>query len=120
MWPFNDNFLHFISFPKLEDRIEGLYDPDERLDHNSHLIDGTHITNFSSDRFEKYRLALEKYNDPNLVISNYAYSSDGTFLEGMRSLHHMVKGDLSDFWRVFDDIDKQKPHSPEDNTNTPN
>jgi len=89
-----------------EKTILGLFDVDERLNHNSWTIRGTHITNFSKENVLKYKYTIDEFKkiDPEivLVISGFSYNNTGKAIDGY-SLHRIGEcRDLSVFWRIYE------------------
>lgn len=96
-------------------RVDGMFDSNEKLDHNTRSNGGTLITNFSDNQLSVYEAAIYVYkSDVNrLVISKYAYDVNGNFIPGMSSLH-LTETDgngLSDFWSIFNTLQLQSDPS---------
>lgn len=84
------------------------YDPNNNINHVSHLHGGTFITNFSFNRLEKYKESVKWFNQKHgsniLQISAFAYSQDDRPVQNSLSLHKTDAVDLSEFWRYYESI----------------
>ena len=68
---------------------------------------GTGVTNFTKKQLPIYKKAIEVYRDLDFIISDKPTGIN--FGEGVCSLHYVgSKTNLSEFWRVFDRIEKQQ------------
>lgn len=68
---------------------------------------GKLITNFSIDELELYKTTLllyDKTREKGLCIEKDAYDQSGKLLSNCMALHKQNKGDLSDFWRLFESL----------------
>lgn len=84
-----------------------------RTPQNSAYCIGTFMTNFSRDHFDIYREAVELYEQRYGIFCLYVHdkcSPEGYHDGG--SLHYWrdcnPKNDLSDFWKIFDQVKLNK------------
>jgi hypothetical protein len=70
------------------------------------------ITNFRKEKRQVYEKALKIYkqriNDDSLYIDKNAYGSNGQQLSDLNALRSNSSNDLSEFWEIFDSIEKLK------------
>ena len=79
------------------------------------LHDDTLVTNFTIERLPILIQAIKKSKRTDLLISNYAYYSNGQRYEGAFALHLIEKEgefniphDLSIFWEIYEEIRMNK------------
>lgn len=74
---------------------------------NHWMQGGTGITNFSHNQTVLYARAIEAYGDPHLYIGPPIPTRDTTTDRALRRRPDNTRGDLSKFWRIFEQIKKE-------------
>ena len=81
------------------------------------------ITNFDESEYSLYMKAIEKYKEDynkDILYIDVAFDSDRKFLQKSKSLNRnefnkdgtfIDNNDLSDFWRIFEDIEKSEEYN---------
>jgi hypothetical protein len=68
------------------------------------------ITNFNNSELEKYQKAVTLYNKQinfeRLYILDKAFDCESRPLNNYNSLHTNQVADLTEFWKIFDNLDK--------------
>ena len=64
------------------------------------------ITNFRKEQESLYRQAIEKFGNPELFIWRDAYWENGTKDEDCLALRCSPDVDLSEFWKILEDLKK--------------
>lgn len=60
------------------------------------------LTNFKNDYLPVYEKVLKEYTGPHrFEIRTEAFDIHGRILNGMRSIHVLGGGDLSEFWKIY-------------------
>lgn len=63
------------------------------------------LTNFPAEELSIYQRAIAAYGKKgHLFICNVAYAANGLHLQDCHALWTYGKQDLSEFWRIFDEI----------------
>ena len=66
---------------------------------------GTFVTNIGADRMPVLREAVHRFGDNKIVLLEESQEPAPADYGGC--LHHLERGDLSDFWDEVDSIDKE-------------
>jgi hypothetical protein len=65
------------------------------------------LTNFNENELPLYKKAIQEFGDDTLFISDEAYTSNGYEINGYYSLRTTAHKDRSDFWRLFEILEKE-------------